>query len=105
MTRTLVALGGAALALLLVSGTSVPADARSGHGGHGHGGHHARSHGGHHFHHGHHFRRHVHHRRFIGVGVYAYGDGCYWLRRNALETGSRYWWRRYEACIDGYGYY
>jgi hypothetical protein len=24
--------------------------------------------------------------------------GCEWLRRRALLTGSRYWWRRYYAC-------
>lgn len=24
---------------------------------------------------------------------------CGWLRRRAVETGSRYWWRRYRACI------
>jgi len=45
-----------------------------------------------------------HHRRFAVVGVYpyAYADGCYWLRRRALYTGSPYWWRRYYACRDGY---
>src|SRR5262245_8848170 len=54
-------------------------------------------------HHGavHRFR---HHRRFAVVGVYpyAYGDGCYWLKRRALYTGSPYWWRRYYACRHGY---
>src|SRR5262249_61175032 len=45
-----------------------------------------------------------HHRRFAVVGLYpyAYGDGCYWLRRRALSTGSPYWWRRYYACRQGY---
>jgi hypothetical protein len=49
-------------------------------------------------------RRFRHHRRFAVVGVcpYAYADGCYWLRRRALYTGSPYWWRRYYACRDGY---
>ena len=25
---------------------------------------------------------------------------CGWLHYKAVETGSRYWWRRYRACID-----
>jgi hypothetical protein len=29
-------------------------------------------------------------------------DGCGWLRLKALRTGSGYWWRRYDACINGY---
>ena len=33
---------------------------------------------------------------------YGYGYGCYWLRRNALATGSPYWWNRYYACLYGY---
>jgi hypothetical protein len=28
---------------------------------------------------------------------YYYGD-CEWLRRRAVVTGSRYWWRRYRQC-------
>lgn len=35
---------------------------------------------------------------------YYYGNGCYWLRRNAAYSGSSYWWNRYYACINGYGY-
>ena len=50
--------------------------------------------------------------RFVGVPLayygysnYDYGDNsCYWLRRRALNGGSSYWWNRYYACIDGYGY-
>jgi hypothetical protein len=38
---------------------------------------------------------------FIGDYPYYYG-GCYWLRRQAIITGSPYWWGRYEACR---GYY
>ena len=26
------------------------------------------------------------------------GGGCYWLKRRALDTGSRYWWHRYHEC-------
>jgi hypothetical protein len=38
---------------------------------------------------------------FIGGYPYYYGD-CYWLRRQAIITGSPYRWTRYEACR---GYY
>jgi hypothetical protein len=112
MGRKLLMLGGVALALLMVSAASNPADARRGghrfHGG-GHGGHfHARPHFRHF--HGH---RHFHRHRgiylgapFLYGGYYYYGDyygeDCYWLRRRALYTGSRYWWNRYRACIYGY---
>lgn len=37
-------------------------------------------------------------------GYYAYSDDCDWLRRRALNSGSAYWWDRYNACIYGYGY-
>ena len=36
---------------------------------------------------------------------YSYSDdypvysGCGWLHHRAVETGSRYWWQRYRACI------
>ncbi len=51
---------------------------------------------------------HHHHRRHVRGGVYFatpfYGyydyDDCGWLRRRAIETGSRYWWRRYQECRD-----
>jgi hypothetical protein len=36
---------------------------------------------------------------YVGAG---YGGGCAWLRRQALVTGSSYWWSRYNACV---GYY
>ena len=42
--------------------------------------------------------------RFYVAPVYsyrAYGDGCFWLKRKALNTGSRYWWHRYEECRWG----
>ncbi|MEW5962780.1 MAG: hypothetical protein AB1749_04400 [Pseudomonadota bacterium] len=32
----------------------------------------------------------------------SYGSSCYWLKRRALRTGSRYWWRRYNACRYGW---
>jgi hypothetical protein len=50
-------------------------------------------------------RFHHRHRVFVNgvwVWVYAYGDDCWWLRRQALITGSPYWWSRYNLCV---GYY
>lgn len=48
-----------------------------------------------------------HHRRYYGYGYpyyyddgYYYGDDCGWLYRRALQTGSPYWWNRYQACVD-----
>lgn len=37
-----------------------------------------------------------------GPDYYAYSGDCWWLRRQALATGSPYWWSRYNACV---GYY
>jgi hypothetical protein len=58
---------------------------------------------------GHDFDRfHNRHRVFRnGVWVWVYGPGyayndCWWLRRQALITGSPYWWSRYNYCV---GYY
>ena len=34
--------------------------------------------------------------------AYGYGGGCGWLYRNAIATGSSYWWNRYYECT---GYY
>ncbi len=53
--------------------------------------------------------RHIHHRHGYGVivgsgyydGDYDYYGGCEWLHERAVETGSRYWWRRYENCLEG----
>jgi hypothetical protein len=50
-----------------------------------------------------------HHRRFYGsrlfiapsYGYRSYGNGCYWLKRKAINTGSRYWWNRYNSCRWG----
>ena len=49
------------------------------------------------------FRNHgFHHRRvFFAAPIIvhrSHDDGCYWLKRKAINTGSRYWWHRYEAC-------
>jgi hypothetical protein len=50
--------------------------------------------------------------RYYGYVPYYYGDyyyddtyyddSCAWLRRKALRTNSRYWWRRYHRCRDSY---
>ena len=37
-------------------------------------------------------------------GYTAYGNDCYWLRRQASITGSPYWWSCYNQCV-GYDYY
>jgi len=99
-----------ALAALAAAGSFAPAQAR--YGGHSWGGSahawaphssHANSYVGmrhdafHRFHH-HHHRRHV----FIVGYPYVYDDGCYWLKRRAIYTGSPYWWRRYYACQNDY---
>jgi hypothetical protein len=107
MNSKLVASSVAALAMLALASAAQPALA------HGHGGHHGHSMGGaprfssvRQFSRPHHVfvHRFRHHRRFAVVGLYpyAYGDGCYWLKRRALYTGSPYWWRRYYACRHGY---
>jgi len=115
MNCKLLASSVAALAMLALASAAQPALAR-GHGGHGgHGGYgHSMGWGGggprfssvRQFSRPHHVfvHRFRHHRRFAVIGVYpyAYGDGCYWLRRRALFTGSPYWWRRYYACRSGY---
>jgi hypothetical protein len=51
------------------------------------------------FHHGH-----ANFFAFPAYGYYDYGYSCYWLRRNAIATGSPYWWNRYYACTYGSGY-
>lgn len=47
-----------------------------------------------------HHRRHRHFRRWRGprFSIYIGEPRCSWLRRRALLTGSRYWWRRYYRC-------
>lgn len=106
LSRIGVALG---LAALLIAAPVALDQAEARTGGHGsggrsfggvaRGGHIAQFHGGH----VRHFR---HSRVFIapvyGYTSYAYGNGCGWLYRQAVATGSGYWWRRYEACRDGY---
>ena len=61
------------------------------------------------FNNGHFNDRHFHNHRFFVAGGpwwwgydYGYGSGCYWLRRQAIGTGSPYWWSRYQDCV---GYY
>lgn len=49
----------------------------------------------HHWRHRRHWHRHWHGPRFA---IYIGGPRCGWLRRRAILTGSRYWWRRYYRC-------
>ena len=48
---------------------------------------------------------HFEHRRHYSRGPVLFLDagngGCYWLKRRALNTGSRYWWHRYQECREG----
>jgi len=76
-----------------------------GHGGPGmHSGRHLR--GGYNLHGG---RHHGFYRGWRGPRVFLYGGGygygygrCYWLKERAIDTGSRYWWRRYWRCRNGW---
>jgi hypothetical protein len=118
MKNAWVALGASALAIVLVASTFDTAEAhRGGRGGGWRGGGGsfvARSYSAPRFVARSNFARvapfrHRHVRRaFVGVplayGAYYYGSGCSWLRYRALETGSRYWWSRYYACVNGYDY-
>jgi len=48
--------------------------------------------------------------RYNRYGYYAgnvffygnYDESCGWLRRQAIATGSPYWWSRYNACVSIY---
>lgn len=38
----------------------------------------------------------------IVYGGYGYGyRPCYWLYRKAMNTGSKYWWKRFHECRYG----
>ena len=48
-----------------------------------------------------------HYRRYgygawYGLPLYSYGGGCGYLYRQAMATGSAYWWNRYRRCRDMY---
>lgn len=49
-------------------------------------------------------RYHRWHHRYGRPGIYFYGGGggCGWLHDRAVYSGSRYWWRRYNACRYGW---
>ena len=38
---------------------------------------------------------------YVVYRSHSYGS-CNWLRRKAVRTGSRYWWRRYNSCRHNY---
>jgi hypothetical protein len=46
-----------------------------------------------------HMRHHYGRRGWEAGPGYGYMAHCGWLRRRAIETGSRYWWRRYRHCV------
>lgn len=105
-----VIMAGGLAAALAVTLAATQSEARRG-GGHGHSGGHVVRSGGVHFSGGG-GRSYAARRSRGGYGyryVYRTGpvlpyystyvyDDCSWLRRRALATGSRYWWRRYYAC-------
>jgi hypothetical protein len=130
MLKTWIAPAAAAFAVLLLVGTVDTAEAKRGGGGKhfsGGGGGQGRSYsrsysaprvyssrgvksyyagnGGHKYKHGRHIRKYVIVGAPLAYGYYGYADSCYGLRRRAEDSGSSYWWNRYYACIDGYGYY
>jgi hypothetical protein len=70
------------------------------HGGIRHGGFGIRHGGIRHFHGGHRFH-HAYRPRIWVAPVYGYSNGCQWLKRKAIRTGSRYWWNRYNQCRWG----
>src|SRR5262249_32287367 len=54
----------------------------------------------------HHHHHHFNNRFFYTSGPFFYGDyyaygygNCAWLRRQAIITGSPYWWNRYQNCL------
>jgi hypothetical protein len=38
-------------------------------------------------------------RGFEARPGFGYRSDCGWLRRRALDSGSRYWWRQYRDCV------
>lgn len=52
------------------------------------------------------FYRYPRYRHRYWGGAYFYnnyaGGSCYWLKRRALNTGSSYWWHRYNRCRNGW---
>jgi len=46
-------------------------------------------------------RRHGHRPRHYHGPVLRFRGPCAWMRVRAMETGSRYWWRRYRNCVRG----
>lgn len=114
MNRKLLGLGAVFVAALMIWATFDAAEARRGGGFRGGGHFHGFRGGGLRFHGGGH-RNFGYARRglyfaapFAAYGGYRYyngyygGGGCEWMRQRAEYTGSRYWWNRYQACINGY---
>jgi hypothetical protein len=73
---------------------------------HGGGAHHASKGHRNNYAHNYNYRRYYRYGRYRNYGWYggAYASGyrygnCAWLRRQALITGSPYWWHGYNACV------
>jgi hypothetical protein len=52
--------------------------------------------------------KHKHHFGIVlnlGAPNYVYAEpeyrSCWWLKRRAINTGSSYWWKRYQYCVYG----
>jgi hypothetical protein len=41
-------------------------------------------------------------RVYLGAPYFVNPNPCGWLYERARETGSPYWWHRYNMCIGGY---
>jgi hypothetical protein len=55
----------------------------------------------HHRHHGHYgYYGRPYAYGFYAPSIVARSSGCGWLRVKARETGSRYWWHRYQECLE-----
>lgn len=47
--------------------------------------------------------KHRRHNRHWGHGHFEFRPhGCGYFYRKARRTGSRYWWRKYDRCVDRY---
>jgi hypothetical protein len=44
-------------------------------------------------------RRFYYNNSGIWIGPGYYYSSCEWMRRRAIQTGSGYWWSRYNACV------
>lgn len=51
-------------------------------------------------------KKHRKHNRHWGHGHFEFKPhGCGYYYRKARRTGSRYWWKKYDRCVDRYEYF